>query len=103
MKIGNCAPGGQHSSRRWRPGKHVQKRGKMSRHNFESAVAEQVGVNAAVIYQNFKFWCEKNAANEKHHYDEKVWTYNSMKAFETLFPYVSKSQIRTALDKLETS
>lgn len=75
----------------------------MSRHNFESVVAEQVGVNAAVIYQNLKFWCEKNAANEKHLHDGKVWTYNSIRAFERLFPYLSKSQIRTALDKLESS
>ena len=32
-------------------------------HSFDPMVAERVGVNAAVIYQNFLFWCEKNKAN----------------------------------------
>ncbi|GAB5434769.1 MAG: hypothetical protein EpisKO_41390 [Epibacterium sp.] len=73
----------------------------MSRHSFEPHIAQKVGLNAAVIYQNLKFWCEKNAANEKNIHDGKAWTYNSMKAFETLFPYLSGKQIRSALDRLE--
>tara|TARA_R110000851_G_scaffold22626_11_gene67023 strand:- start:4698 stop:5519 length:822 start_codon:yes stop_codon:yes gene_type:complete len=72
----------------------------MSRHSFDPEIAEQVGVNAAVIYQNLHFWCEKNAANEKNIHDGRAWTYNSRSAFETLFPYLTSKQIRTALDRL---
>lgn len=72
-------------------------------HSFDPKIAAQVGLNAAVIYQNIVWWCEKNAANKKHIHDGRAWTYNSMKAFETLFPYLSGKQIRTALDKLEQS
>ena len=72
----------------------------MSRHSFDPEVAQAVGVNAAVIYQNIVWWAEKNAANERHIHDGRVWTYNSVGAFETLFPYLSTSQIRTALEKL---
>lgn len=75
----------------------------MSIHTFDPDIAEQVGLNAAVIYQNIKFWCAKNEANGKHFYEEKYWTYNSIRAFEIQFSYLSSKQIRTALEKLETA
>lgn len=73
----------------------------MSRHSFEPEIAKQVGVNAAVIYQNIIWWAEKNAANDKHQHDGLWWTYNSISAFSELFPYLTGKQIRIALDKLE--
>lgn len=68
---------------------------------FDTKVAQDVGVNAAIIYQNIKFWCEKNRANDVHKHDGLYWTYNSVAAFNELFPYLSTKQIRTALDTLE--
>jgi hypothetical protein len=73
----------------------------MSRHSFEPDIAAQVGLNAAVIYQNILWWAEKNAANDRHFHDGLWWTYNSIAAFAELFPYLTGKQIRTALDKLE--
>lgn len=72
----------------------------MSMHAFDPCVAAKVGLPAAVIYQNIFFWTEKNFANGKHIHDGKVWTYNSVKAFEMLFPYLTAKQIRSALEKL---
>ena len=72
----------------------------MSRHSFDPEIAKQVGLNAAVIYQNILWWAEKNAANGKHYHDGLWWTYNSVSAFAELFPYLTGKQIRTALDKL---
>ncbi len=74
----------------------------MSLHSFDPEIAARVGINAAVIHQNLKFWIEKNAANERHFHDGQYWTYNSIKAWEALFPYLTPSQIRTAINKLET-
>jgi hypothetical protein len=71
-------------------------------HSFDPQIAQRVGINAAVIYQNIVWWCEKNAANERHIHEGRSWTYNSIKAFDALFPYLTSKQIRTALDKLET-
>jgi hypothetical protein len=70
-------------------------------HSFDPNIAQQVGVNAAVIYQNIRWWCEKNAANEKNLIDGHVWSYNSVRAFTTLFPYLTAKQVRTALETLE--
>lgn len=73
----------------------------MSRHSFDPEIAKQVGINAAVIYQNILWWAERNAANNKHNYEGLWWTYNSIAAFGELFPYLTSKQIRTALDRLE--
>lgn len=72
----------------------------MSFHSFDPQVAKQVGVNAAVLYHNIRYWIEKNEASERHFYEGRYWMYNSMKAFSRLFIYLSARQIRTALDKL---
>ncbi len=70
-------------------------------HQFNPDIAKLVGVNAAVIYQNIVWWTEKNAANERHFYEGRYWTYNSVKAFDDLFPYLTRNQIRSALLRLE--
>ena len=73
----------------------------MSVNYFDTEIAEKVGVNAAVVYQNIYFWCEKNKANNKQIIDGKTWVYNSVSAFGKLFSYLTDRQIRTALDALE--
>lgn len=70
-------------------------------HHFDIEVAQDVGVIAATIYKNIQFWCEKNRANGKHFYEGKYWTYNSRKALLKLFPYLTESQLKTGLQKLE--
>lgn len=72
----------------------------MSYHSFDSDIAVKYGVNCAVILQNISFWIEKNRANEKHFYDGKYWTYNSVKAFSEMFPYLTARQIQFALQRL---
>jgi len=72
----------------------------MSLHSFDPDVAARVGVNAAVIYQNILFWTRKNAANGRHVHDGHVWTYNSVKALNELFSYLTPDQIRRAISKL---
>lgn len=71
-------------------------------HHFSVAVAEKLGINAAIIAENIKFWCARNEANESsyHFRDGRYWTYNSRTAYQKLFPYMSEKQIRSALDKL---
>jgi len=70
---------------------------------FNSDVAKVVGANAAVIYQNIKFWCDKNKVDERYFFDEKYWCFNSRRAFADLFEYMSDKQIRTGLNKLESA
>lgn len=71
-------------------------------HSFSVDVACKVGVNAAIILGNIKHWCKKNKANGKHLHDGLYWSYNSIKAFSKLYPYLGKGAIDNALKKLES-
>lgn len=72
----------------------------MSRHCFDPEIAAQVGVNAALIYQNLFFWIETNEADGRNYRDGRYWTYNSVAAYAKLFPYLTLKQIRTAIERL---
>lgn len=72
----------------------------MKKHVFDVEVAQMVGVNAAILLENIAHWCEHNRANGANYHDGRYWTYNSMKAFEELFPYLKPNAIRTAINKL---
>lgn len=69
-------------------------------HVFDTDVAERYGVNAAIILQNIAYWIKQNEANKTNFYDGYYWTFNSNRAYQELFPYMSKRQIETAFKKL---
>ena len=71
-------------------------------HHFDIEEAQKHGVVPAVLLSNIRFWVEKNRANDKHFHDGTYWTYNSVKAFDELFPYLTSKQIRSALERLIT-
>ena len=70
-------------------------------HHFHVAAAVEVGVNAAILLDQFDYWITKNQANNRHYHDGRYWTYNSTKAFAQMYPYLSPKAIRTALKRLE--
>lgn len=69
-------------------------------HSFDIEIAKEYGILPAVLLNHLWYWIEHNRANDKNYYDGEYWTFNSIKAFEELFPYASQKQIRTALKKL---
>lgn len=69
-------------------------------HSFNVRIAEKFGVYAAIIIRNFVYWIALNIANGKHFHDGRYWTYNSYEAMAELFPYLTKKQIRTTINKL---
>lgn len=69
-------------------------------HMFDVDVAKEVGIIAAILFQHIAFWCQHSYANGTNYYEGRYWTYNSIKAFRDIFPYLSKSQVDTALKKL---
>lgn len=69
-------------------------------HSFDTGIAKEVGVNEAIFINHLFFWIKKNVANEKHFHDGRWWTYNSLKAFCSLFEYFTIEQIRDIIGKL---
>ena len=69
-------------------------------HCFEVELAQKYGILEAILLNYFRFWIQKNEANDVHFHDGRYWTYNSVKAFCDLFPYASKKMIEKAINHL---
>ncbi len=73
----------------------------MAIHCFDTDIAEKYGLEASIILNNIYYWVQHNEANEQNFYDGHYWTFNSVKAFNEIFPYISERKIRNALKFLE--
>lgn len=69
-------------------------------YSFNCEIAKQYGVNEAVFIHNIYWWIRKNEANGRHYYDGKNWTYNTMDAFVSLFPFWTRRQVERIIHKL---
>lgn len=69
-------------------------------HSFDTELAVEYGLAEAIILNNMRFWIEKNEANKENYFDGCYWTYNSIKAYSLMFPYLSEKAIRLALKNL---
>ncbi|WP_421902247.1 hypothetical protein [Maridesulfovibrio sp.] len=69
-------------------------------HCFDTDIADQFGVNVAVLIHHFQFWLEKNASNNHNFHKGRFWTHNTLEAFTKIFTYLSKSQLKRLLKKM---
>lgn len=75
----------------------------MNTHSFSVSLAEKIGLKESILLQHLFFWHQKNKANDHNIFDGKVWTYNSIKAFQEIFPYMSKNEIVNSLKRMVDS
>lgn len=73
---------------------------KSKKHCFNIEVAKDVGINAALVFENLSFWVNHNAATGRNLRDGVYWTYGTHKDIAEQFDYLTVKQVRTALDKL---
>lgn len=69
-------------------------------HSFNIDIAAEVGVEAAIIFENILYWVVKNTASQENVRDGAAWVYNSRSAWCELFPYLGEKQIRNAIERL---
>lgn len=72
----------------------------MKCHNFNTSFAQEYGVFEAIFINHLYFWIEKNMGNDRHFYEGRWWTYNSIPAFAKQFEYLSESQIKRIIKSL---
>ncbi|MFY9379406.1 MAG: conserved phage C-terminal domain-containing protein [Acutalibacteraceae bacterium] len=70
-------------------------------HSFDIEHAKKYSVDVAIVLKNLQFWIMKNKANNRHFYEGRTWTYNSVKAFAELFPYWTERQLIRILKTME--
>ena len=68
---------------------------------YNKEVAILLDANCAIIYSMLTGWAKYNENNEQNFHDGRYWTYNSMRAWSLHLPFLTESQIRYALEKLE--
>lgn len=68
--------------------------------SFVAEIAIEYGLEEAILLNNFIYWINHNRANGTNLYDGFHWTYNTQKAFQELFPFLSQKVIRRALSTL---
>ena len=70
-------------------------------YSFHTDHAKQYGVDEAIVIYNLLYWIAKNKANNKNEFDGSTYTYNSISAFKSLFPFWTERQIGRILKSLE--
>lgn len=70
------------------------------RYSFNINLAKKYGLEEAIFLENLIFWVIRNRANQTNYFDGRTWTYNSVRAFNVLFPFWTAKQIRRVLDSL---
>ena len=70
-------------------------------HVFDVEFATKYGILEAILFNFIGYWTDKNEANNQNFYEGRYWIFNSIKAFNDLFPYASEKKIRNALKHLE--
>ena len=69
-------------------------------HHFNIEIAQQYGVNAAMLLHNITYWIEKNKSEKRHFHEGRYWTYMSKAGLKKQFSYMTARQIDYALNKL---
>lgn len=67
---------------------------------FDVELATQYGTDEAIFLENLVFWVIHNRENERNFFDGRTWTYNSVRALKSLFPFWSDYQMRRVLESL---
>ena len=70
------------------------------KHCFNVEVAKEVGVNAAVVFENLSFWIKHNEKTGKNERQGTHWMFSSQKDIAKQFEYLSIKQTRSAIEKL---
>lgn len=62
-------------------------------------VAAKYGLEEAIFLDSIMFWWRANKADGRNYHDGRWWTYNSVAAYEAVFPWWSAKQIRRIIDR----
>lgn len=70
-------------------------------HSFSVEHAEAYGIECALLIHHFQFWIEQNQAMGRNFHDGRTWMYQTQKEIAAIYPYWSRDQVQSYLQKLE--
>lgn len=72
----------------------------MAIHHFQTALAKELGIEEAILIDEFHHQITTNTNNERNFHDGRYWTYNSLKSYEKTFPYLNAGKIKRTISSL---
>ena len=66
--------------------------------NGNPRIAVDFGVNVSIFVQKLAEWTFINLANKKNIHDGHCWSFNTLEAYEEIFPWWSKRQLETLIN-----
>ena len=72
----------------------------MSWFTFDQEYAKEYGVNEAILIEHFSNWINNNRKNGANFYEGRTWSYDTLTALEEWLPFLTRKQIRGAIDRL---
>lgn len=73
----------------------------MNEYHFSAELAQQYGLDEAIMLHNLAYWVQKNTIDGRNIHDGRAWTYNSQESFQEWFPFWTRRQIQRVLKSLE--
>lgn len=71
-----------------------------SSHSFDTGIAKNLGVNAAIVYNHILYWVKHNKIKNQGMHDGRAWMYESVKDMADFLGYFTERQVRYAIDAL---
>lgn len=69
-------------------------------HSFDTGIAAQLGVNAAIVFNHIVYWLRINKKKNQNFHDGKTWMYETISQISDFLGYLSEKQVRTAIKYL---
>ena len=69
-------------------------------HRFKVALACEYGIEEAILIDEFHYQIVRNRANERNFFDGRFWTYNTLKAYSAIFPYLNAGKVKRIINGL---
>lgn len=70
-------------------------------HSFNTDLAEKFGIEKAILLDHICYWIAENERNEVNFIDGKTWVFNTAKALNEKFHYMSQRSLARYLNELE--
>lgn len=73
---------------------------KSSSHAFSTEMAQEYGVDCAIVINHFQFWINKNIRAKRNFHEGRTWSYETLEEIAENFPYWTVEEVREILDRL---
>jgi hypothetical protein len=69
-------------------------------HSFDTGIAEELGLNSAIVFNHIVYWLRVNASKNSNQIDGKTWMYETQEDIAKCLTYLTIDEIKKTMVKL---